>query len=243
MPRLVILTAVMAAPLLTQPAPLPPPNYCFGFLNAVPNRPELSSEEAMRIQKLHMAHLNALGEKRWLLGAGPILTPGGARGILISRCRSVAEANELSSADPAVLNGRLFVETYQWSGPEGIGDRYWKEKTGNPQFRDRMLKHVLVLLRKSQTGTGWPSADVMAAHSAHLAALRRAGKLLAAGPFHDSGNWFGALVFDGVTLEEARSIAGGDPMVRGGHARVEAFEWMAADGVFPATSPPAGNPR
>lgn len=220
-------------PVAAQPVPLPEPNYCFGFLRAVPDRPNLPEPEAMRIQKEHLAHLNALAEKKWLVGAGPILTPGGLRGLLISKCASVAEANELAGADPAVTGKRLFVETYRWTGPLGIGDRYWKEKDSDPGYKVRMQKHTLTLLKKSASWTGWPSKEVFQQHFAHVMGMTNQAKLVAAGPFHDGGPWLGVFIFaTGVTPEEGRALAEADPMVKGGYAAIEAMEWLAADGTF-----------
>ncbi len=231
--RFIVFLAVSSLVTLAQPVPFPKPNYCFGFLNAVPNRPDLPQEEAQRIQAAHMAHLHALGEKRWLLGAGPILTPGNLRGLLISRCQSVEEANELASADPAVQNKRLSVESYAWSGPPGIADAYWQEKAQNPAEKDRMQKHPIAFLRKSPSWQGWPAKEVFAAHFAHLESLRKAGAVAAAGPFHNGGDRLGVVIFGTIAIDEARRLAEQDPLVQGGHARVEILEWLVADGVLP----------
>ncbi|MCW5983554.1 MAG: hypothetical protein KIT09_36020 [Bryobacteraceae bacterium] len=216
-----------------QPVEFPKPNYCFAFLHAVAGRPELPEAEAMDIQKRHLAHLGWLWEKGWLEAAGPIVTAGGPRGILISHCKSVAEANELASADPAVQNKRLYVESHFWAGPAGIGERYRKEKAAKPDAEDRMTKHALVLLRKSATWSGWPPAEVFEAHFAHIAALKKAANAVAVGPFIEGGEWLGVFVFRDTPLDDARRLAQQDPMVRGGFARLEAYEWLVADGVFP----------
>ena len=228
-----IVAALVSLPACAQPVEMPKPNYCFGFLNAVANRPQLPQEEVLRIQKEHLAHLGALAEKRWLVAAGPILTPGGPRGLLISRCRSVAEANELASADPAVKNRRLWVESYLWTGPDGIGDAYWKGKEANPQAADRMLKHSIVFLRKGASWSGWPAKEVLEAHFANVRSLKKATRLVAAGPLHDGGARLGVFVFEETAIDEARRLVEQDPLVAGGHASVEAYEWLVADGVFP----------
>jgi uncharacterized protein YciI len=231
--RLLAASLCFISLLAGQPMPLPPPNYCFAFLNAVPDRPQLPEKEAMEIQKQHLAHLEKLWEQGWLEAAGPIVTPGGPRGILISKCKSVEEANELASADPAVRNRRLYVESYRWSGPDGIGEAYRKQKAANPGSQDRMVKHGLVLLRKSEAWTGWPSKEVFEGHLEHIGQLRKAGKLLAAGPFHDGGAWIGVIVLRETSVADARSMSEKDPLVTNGFARVEAHEWSVVDSVFP----------
>jgi uncharacterized protein YciI len=228
-----LLAGLAVGPIPAQPVPLPEPNYCFGFLRSVPDRATLPEAEAMRIQKEHLAHLTALGEKRWLVGAGPILTPGGLRGLLISKCASVAEANELAGSDPAVTSKRLFVETYRWTGPPGIGERYWQEKSANPDYKVRMQKYPLALLKKSSSWKDWPPKEIFMEHVSHVMGVMKQGKLSAAGPFHDGGQWLGVFIFTaGMTPEEGRALAEADPMVKAGFATVEALEWLAADGTF-----------
>ncbi len=213
-----------------QPIPAPKPNYCFGFLKAVPNRPTLSKEETDRIQAAHLAHLKALGEKRWLRAAGPIATPGPIRGILISACKSVEEANELASADPAVKGGRLAVESYSWVGPEGIADRYWKERESNPNAPDKMTKHALLIMHN--TGEWKMTPALFEKHHAYIAPARKSGKLAAAGPFFNSPAILGVYVLRDTTLDEARKFAEADPLFQHG-ARVEALEWWVAENVLP----------
>ncbi len=207
--------------------------HCFTLLSSAPGRKELPAEETQSIQKAHLAHLGALAAKRWLLAAGPILTPGNLRGILISACQSAEEANRMESADPAVAAGLLAVETLLWDGPDGIGDRYWREKTANPNAPDRMLKFALVFLLRTPAWEAGPKQDLLTAHQAHLIRLRQSGKLAASGPATAAGGRFAILVFKGVDRDEARRLAEQDPLVIRGLARPEAFDWLAADGTFP----------
>lgn len=210
---------VLAAVLLT-PQGHAQPNYCFGFLEAVPGRPTLHKEEAERIQAAHIAHLTALGKKRWLRAAGPIATPGAVRGILISKCRSVREANELASADPAVKQGRLLVKSYSWRGPEGIADRYWKMHESDPQLKDKMAAHALVILRRTASITG------------EMKPVTSSGRLAAGGPFLDSPEILGVLVYRNTSLEEARKLAESERAVPPG-ATVELLEWWVDENVLP----------
>ncbi len=240
MRRLSLILLLTSGFALSQPVPLPKPNYCFSFLRAVPNRLTLPQPEVQRIQAEHIAHLNALAEKRWLVGGGPILSANGPRGILISKCASVAEANEFASADPAVKNGRLLVETFAWNGPAGIGDRYWAEKARDPDAPDRMLKYAVVLLTRAPLWKDWPPKETLLEHFRYVASLTRRHRLVAAGPFPDSQKEIGVFVFEETSLDAARQLAGKDPLVAGGHAVIEVYEWMAAGGTFPRHNVPPG---
>lgn len=228
--RFLILTIPVAA--LAQPVPLPKPNYCFAFLNAVPDRPEIPKGEAERIQAAHLAHLGSLAEKRWLLAAGPIGTPGPNRGILISACQSVEEANQLASADPAVKANRLTVETFQWSGPAGIAQQYWKRREADPTAKDKMMKHSVVLLERTPE-TRWASKAAFEKHMTIVRSLLESGKLAAAGPFHGSERYFGIFVFRDTLLDEARQTIEADPMVAESNVRLKLLEWWVSDGVLP----------
>lgn len=213
--------------------PVIQPNYCFGMLMSVANRPRLSDDEAQKIQAGHMAHLNALGEKRWLVAAGPMTTPGNLRGLVISKCKSIEEARELAAQDPAVKNGRLYIEAYPWQAPEGLGDRYWAEYAKNPDRKVTMVKHPLAFLVKSVQWNGMPSMERLKEHGAAVKAHLESGKMKSAGPFVDGGSKIGVFIFAPMPVEEARQLAESDPLVKLGVARVEMLEWIAAEGTFP----------
>lgn len=224
------LLALALSTLAAQPVEMPKPNYCFGFLKAAPNRPDLPKQELERIQAAHMAHLGKLAAEGWLLAAGPMGGTGVIRGILISKCASLAEAVEKASADPAVKAGRLVVEAYRWTGPEGIGEGYRKRREQQPDAQDKMAKHAMVIVRKGQ---GWkiPPEPVVRAHMAYLESQRKNG-LAAIGPFHDSPEILGVVIYRNTTLEEARSRTSRDPMFQSG-VELEALDWWCAEGVLP----------
>ncbi len=163
------------------------PNYCFGMLMAAPNRPSIPNEEAQKIQAGHMAHLNALAEKRWLVAAGPMVTPGNVRGLVISKCKSLDEAKQLAAQDPAVRNGRLYLEAYPWQAPEGLGDRYWAQHDKDPQAKVAMLKYPVAFMVKSVHWNGMPAVDRLKEHGAYVSTQLASGKMKSAGPFLEGG--------------------------------------------------------
>ncbi|MBL8173701.1 MAG: hypothetical protein JNK48_03475 [Bryobacterales bacterium] len=222
---LLLLAAAQAQPRIK-------PNYCFGMLMASPNRPDIPKDEAMKIQEGHMAHLNALAEKNWLVAAGPMMTPGNLRGLVISKCKSLDEARQFAGQDPAVKAGRLFLEAYLWQAPEGLGDRYRAEQYKNPQAKVTMVKYPIAFLIKTVQWNGWPSMALLKEHGASVSAHLNSGKMKTAGPFEDGGSKIGVFIFAPMPLEEARQIAENDPTVKAGLARVEMMEWLAADGTF-----------
>ena len=64
-------------------------------------------EEADKIQRQHLEHMNTLSAQKKICIAGPFGHDGPERGIIIFNAYSLEEAEQLASQDPAVKAGRL----------------------------------------------------------------------------------------------------------------------------------------
>jgi uncharacterized protein YciI len=216
-------------------------SYCFGFLNAHPDRKEIPEAQAQEIQKGHLAHMNRMAIAGHLVAAGPMATPGGPRGIIIYHCSSIAEAQERTALDPAVANKRLTPEFYRWNGPDGIGKALLAKLQADPNTKLNMVQLPFFLLRKTDKwGENGPAEPVLAEHFKQVMGLRTAGKLRMAGPFQGEqgklGTPSGALgvfVFAAMPLEDAKAIAERDMLVRDGYASLAAYMWYVADEAIP----------
>jgi uncharacterized protein YciI len=95
--------------------------------------------------------------------------------------------------------------------------------------------YSFVLLRSGPRSSEYDEVDadrLQTAHLAHLEKLRRAGKLLLAGPFSDrTDETLRGLCVYGCPLEEARALAESDPAVRAGRLGVEMMTWWARRGA------------
>jgi hypothetical protein len=83
--------------------------------------PELSEEEADRLQDAHLAHLAELHDRGVLLAAGPLGDPSGRRhfrGLSILTC-GPEEALRLKGEDPAVRAGVFELLAMPWMLPAG----------------------------------------------------------------------------------------------------------------------------
>lgn len=205
--------------------------YCFGMLRTVADRATISTEEVNRIQAAHLAHLTALAENGWLRAAGPMATPGELRGLEISRCKSVKEAMELGSQDPAITHNRLRLEAYSWNGPAGLGDRYRQEKN-EPGYKQKMVKHPMAMLLTTEQWKGTPSMALLKAHGERTQAMLKDGRMKGAGPFENGGEKIGVFIFAPMGLDEAKQIAEADPLVKAGLAKIQMYEWYTVDGTF-----------
>jgi uncharacterized protein YciI len=195
---------------------------CFGFLNAHPERTEIPAEAAQLIQKAHLAHMEALAKAGHLIVAGPFLTPGGPRGVVVYRCDSLARAIAWTEPDPAVRNKRLAVEMYRWNGPADFGEPLASQVKKDPDAAYRMVCLPLVVFRKTEKWSG-------AKPALRSPGIRAGGELL-------DGSALAVYIFSAVPLDQAKAIAQTDPAVLDGEARVEAYVWMVADTAIPGAT-------
>ncbi len=92
--------------------------YFMAFLKEGPDRTQ-SQEEAMIIQKDHLAHMEKLAKENKINIAGPFGDDGEIKGIVIYSVPTLEEALALTTADPAVKAGRLIIEVHPWWAAKG----------------------------------------------------------------------------------------------------------------------------
>ena len=209
--------------------------YCFGFLNAHPERKPIADAEAQEIQKGHMAHMEKMADRGHLLAAGPMATPGGPRGILIYRCTSLDQAAEWTAGDPAVQSKRLTLDVHLWTGPDGIGEPGGAMRKADPSTKPTMIQLPFFILRRTERwGSSGPPSDAMAEHSRQAKKLLADGTLRAGGPFTDqSKDLMELMVFAEMPLNQAKAMVEQDALVRGGYVRFEPHMWFVADETIP----------
>jgi uncharacterized protein len=78
--------------------------------------PEITDEEAERLQRLHLEHLALMEEQGHLAVAGPFDEQDDVRlrGMALYHVGSLERARELAEADPAVRAGRFEVEAMRF---------------------------------------------------------------------------------------------------------------------------------
>jgi uncharacterized protein YciI len=226
--------------LLLVPSLVSAEDYCFGFLHAHPERKEIPQAEAEAIQTAHLAHMEKMGVEGKLLAAGPMATPGGPRGIVLYRCSSIAEATASTALDPAVVNKRLSMEFHRWRAGDGFGEPLMTKLKADPQAKYEMVRLPLIVLRKTEKLSGSAPPAAGREHFRFQQTLLKEGKLRAAGPFLDdqgrpgmAPGILGLFLFSAMSLEDARTIAEGEPMVREGYVKIEPHVWFVADEVIP----------
>ena len=93
--------------------------YYFALLKKGPKWIPAETDEVKKIQKGHMANINAMAKTGKLVLAGPFFDDGDNRGVFLFKTESLEEAQALCTHDPAVQAGRLIVELHPWMVAKG----------------------------------------------------------------------------------------------------------------------------
>jgi len=93
--------------------------YVMAFLKKGPNR-DFDSATATQLQRAHLDNIIRMAEEGTLVLAGPFLDRGDIRGIYIFDVKTVEEAEELTSTDPAIKAGSLEMELHPWYGSAAL---------------------------------------------------------------------------------------------------------------------------
>jgi uncharacterized protein YciI len=106
-----------------------------------------------------------------------------------------------------------------------------------------MEKYYLVLLKRPANPAQFePKAleDLQKRHLAHMQAMFQDGKMVVAGPFDEQKDptLRGLCLYRVGSLEEARKLASGDPMVQAGRLEVEVLAWWVEKGAVTFRPPP-----
>jgi uncharacterized protein YciI len=84
--------------------------YFMGLMRPGPRWNEIEGPEAAELLPRHLGYLRQQSEAGRYLAAGPVLDEGEFAGVLLIRASSLANAQALVQADPAVEAGRLTVQ-------------------------------------------------------------------------------------------------------------------------------------
>lgn len=189
--------------------------------------PAMSAEEGAAIHKAHIAHLEKLGNEGFGMAAGPFVDEGEIRGINILKANSAEHARELQGADPAVQAGRLAVEVIPFM------TRRDAFSTPAMPFQPEHFFFGFLVNGPDRTQDPDTAARLQKEHLAYMAGQAEAGRLVLAGPIAaESGTRRGIVVYRASSIDEARKLAEGDPMVQARRLAVDLHPWMTAKGVL-----------
>ena len=112
------------------------------------------------------------------------------------------------------------------------------------QAPPNMEKYYLVLLKRPANPPQLEPKtleDLQKRHLEHLKSMYLAGKMVVAGPFAEQKDptLRGLCLYRVESLEEARKLAEGDPMVQARRLEVEVLAWWVEKGAVTFRPPPA----
>jgi uncharacterized protein YciI len=224
------LVLLLAQP-ASAPAQAPQPKlemmtYYMVFLRRVPGVPEVPEAEAKAVQDQHLAYLGKLNREGINLLYGPFRDDGPLRGLAVMKVESADQAKELFAEDPHVKAGRLAVDVKPWMGPKG-----WFHPPIDPMTPENLVFGFL-MSGPNRSQSPEEAQALQKGHLGYMDGLHEQGKLIMAGPFLDDSEWRGVVVYRVESVEEARQLAAGDPMVKAGRLVVDARPWMTLKGIL-----------
>lgn len=102
---------------------------------------------------------------------------------------------------------------------------------GDTTYTMKRYVFMLLVAGENTKQDSLTAVNLQKGHMAHINKMAESGKLVAAGPFEEGGQYRGLLVFDVNTKEEAIGIEAEDPAVKAGRLKMETFYWWAAKGT------------
>ena len=200
--------------------------YQMVFFRTGPNK-DVPADKAKALQDGHLAFLTRLNTERVNVIFGPFLDGGDLRGIAILDVPDAATARARLADDPYVKAGHMALELKPWMGPRG-----WFQPPATPQALEPFVFGFLMRATPAATHAPEQVQEIQKGHLAYMDELHRQGKLVAAGPFAESGDYRGIVIYRVATVDEARALAAGDPAVKAGRLRIDARPWMTFKGIL-----------
>ena len=203
-------------------------NYQLVVLKPGPAHRSGDTAERQQVIKDHVAFMYQLGADRHSMAAGPFPdSKAEIGGIIIMAVESPEQAREVVLRDPAVKARVYTFDVLPFMAPDA-GMRPWAEF---PQ-----LETVYFGFLNSGPNRG-QDADtakrLQAEHIAYMEEQHKKGRLVFAGPFVDGGIHRGLVIYRAASMEEAKTWAEGDPMVKIGRLAVDLHTWQVPKGALP----------
>lgn len=197
--------------------------YQMVFMRPGPNTSAPADPAAM--QQGHLALLLRLNAARTNLLFGPFVNPTDLVGIAVVDAPTAEAARAMFADDPYVKAGHVALDVRTWLSPTGAFHPLVLPPTPEP-FVFGFLKSGPV------RGPSEEAQAIQAGHLAYMNRLHVEGRLVAAGPFSDGGDYRGIVIYRVATLDEARALAAGDPAVKAGRLIIDARLWMTFKGIL-----------
>ena len=193
-----------------------------------PNFKDNDATANRELLQAHLKHVQGLIATGKVFAMGPFLDKNPIVGIGVFNASSAEEARSIEEEDPFVKSGMFSVEVLKWWAAKGI--------MKPPQQPLKMSTYYFAFLRRGPKWTPERTPEtekLQADHMANINAMATTGKLVLAGPFENAGEYAGVFIFKVGSLDEAKSMAEGDPTVKAGRLIIDVHPWMVPQGSLP----------
>ncbi len=180
-----------------------------------------------KVRDAHGAYMMTLGADGVSIAAGPFIDGGDLMGAMILRAATADEAKAIEAADPAVKAGMFTVDVMPFMTVEEGQFQPWAKPFAQETVHFGFLKSG-----PNRGQSAEEAARLQKEHLAYMESQGTLGKLILAGPFIDGGVNRGIVIYRTESVEEARSRAHGDPMVKVGRLVVELHPWSIPKGAL-----------
>lgn len=230
-PLFALVVLVGAALGLTTSAPvvhaqLKMTTYQLVILRKGPAAATASTPAGQALLKEHVSYLYKLAADGVAMVAGPFTDGGDIQGIIFMKAPSPEKALEIEGSDPAVKAGVFTAEALPFMSPEGWFGRW-------PEFGAFETLYFGFLNKGPNRAHDAETAKrLQGEHLAYMDGQSKEGKLVVAGPFMVDMDRRGLVVYRVASMDEARSRASADPMVKEGRLAVELHPWQVPKGAI-----------
>jgi len=202
----------------------------FVFLNTgiSPKDKGITDEEVRKMQAQHVGNFGTQFNLGKLMAAGPLGPGGKTRGIVVLAVHTPEQIAECFKPDPYVQNRILEAETHPW-----LVDVM---KFSTPKVPFKMGQYTLCTVKK---GANWKSSWAAVTSDSMLGLFRsvkkdaRSGELLISGPFTDTGEKLGVMLFNSTNKADIQARLETEPCVKRKEVQVELVEQYLGKGTFP----------
>ena len=200
--------------------------YQLVMLRKGPAADTASTPAGQALLKEHVSYLYKLAADGIAMVAGPFTDVGDIQGIIFMKASSPEKALEIEAADPAVKAGIFAAEALPFMSPEG----WFGKWAAFGSFETLYFGFLNKGPNRSQDAE--TAKRLQVEHLAYMDGQSKEGKLVVAGPFMVDTDRRGIVVYRVASMDEARSRAGADPMVKEGRLAVELHPWQVPTGAI-----------
>ena len=200
--------------------------YQLVILRKGPAAATASTPAGQALLKDHVSYLYKLAADQIAMVAGPFTDGGDIQGIIFMKAASPEKALEIEGADPAVKSGVFTAEALPFMSPEGWFGQWAAFGSFETVYFGFLNKGP------NRSHDAETAKRLQGEHLAYMDGQSKEGKLVVAGPFMVDTDRRGIVVYRVASMEEARSRANADPMVKEGRLVVDLHPWQVPTGAI-----------